>query len=98
MAAEFAPWNIRVNAYVPGFIATAMNAETLAKNGALAMSQIALNRPGTVEEVAAPVVFLASAKAGYISGAALEISGGEFSVQNQKGNWDRAERLATEPD
>jgi NAD(P)-dependent dehydrogenase (short-subunit alcohol dehydrogenase family) len=96
MAAEFAPWNIRVNAYVPGFIATAMNAETLAKNSALAMSQIALNRAGTVEEVAAPVVFLASARAGYISGAALEISGGKFSVQNPKGNWDRAERLAAE--
>lgn len=96
MAAEFAPWNIRVNAYVPGFIATAMNAETIAKNGALAMSQIALNRAGTVEEVAAPVVFLASAKAGYISGAALEISGGKFSVQHPKGNWDRAERLAAE--
>lgn len=97
MAAEFAPWNIRVNAYVPGFIATAMNAETLAKNGALAMSQIALNRPGTVEEVAAPVVFLASSKAGYISGAALEISGGKFSVQHPKGNWDRAARLTGEP-
>lgn len=96
MAAEFAPWNIRVNAYVPGFIATAMNAETITRNGALAMSQIALNRAGTVEEVAAPVVFLASAKAGYISGAALEISGGKFSVQYPKGNWDRAERLAAE--
>jgi 3-oxoacyl-[acyl-carrier protein] reductase len=96
MAAEFAPWNIRVNAYVPGFIATAMNADTIAKNGALAMSQIALNRAGTVEEVAAPVVFLASAQAGYISGAALEISGGKFSVQYPKGNWDRAERLAAE--
>jgi NAD(P)-dependent dehydrogenase (short-subunit alcohol dehydrogenase family) len=96
MAAEFAPWNIRVNAYVPGFIATAMNAETIAKNGALAMSQIALNRAGTVEEVAAPVVFLASAKAGYISGTALEICGGKFSVQHPKGNWDRAERLAAE--
>ena len=96
MAAEFAPWNIRVNAYVPGFIATPMNADTIAKNGALAMSQIALNRAGTVEEVAAPVVFLASAKAGYISGATLEISGGKFSVQHPKGNWDRAERLAAE--
>ncbi len=97
MAAEFAPWNIRVNAYVPGFIATAMNAETIATNGALALSQIALNRPGTVEEVAAPVVFLASNRASYISGAALEISGGKFAVQHPKGNWDRAERLAFEP-
>ena len=94
MAAEFAPWNIRVNAYVPGLIATAMNAQTIAKNSALAMSQIAMNRAGTAEEVAAPVVFLASAKAGYINGAALEISGGKFSVQYPKGNWDRAEHRA----
>jgi hypothetical protein len=46
--------------------------------------------------VAAPVVFLASAKAGYISGAALEISGGKFSVQHPKGNWDRAALLSAE--
>lgn len=93
MAAEFAPWNIRVNAYVPGLIATAMNAETIEKNGALALSQIALARPGEVDEVAAPVVFLASSKASYISGAALEISGGKFSVQHPKANWERADTL-----
>jgi len=87
MAAEFAPWNIRVNAYVPGLIATEMNAETIAKNGDIALAQIALLRAGEIEEVAAPVVFLASAKAGYITGAALEISGGKFAVQHPKGAW-----------
>jgi 3-oxoacyl-[acyl-carrier protein] reductase len=87
MAAEFAPWNIRVNAYVPGLIATEMNAETIEKNGDVALAQIALLRAGEVEEVAAPVVFLASSKASYISGAALEISGGKFAVQHPKGVW-----------
>lgn len=96
MAAEFAPWNIRVNAYVPGLIATAMNAETIETNGALAFSQIALARAGTVEEVAAPVVFLASSKAAYITGAALEISGGKFAVQHPKANWDRRAKLDAE--
>ncbi|MDP8918708.1 MAG: SDR family oxidoreductase [Pseudomonadota bacterium] len=90
MAAEFAPWNIRVNAYVPGLIATQMNAETIEKNGDVALAQIALMRPGSVEEVAAPVVFLASSKASYISGAALEISGGKFAVQHPKATWNPA--------
>jgi 3-oxoacyl-[acyl-carrier protein] reductase len=90
MAAEFAPWNIRVNAYVPGLIATDMNAETIEKNGDVALAQIALLRAGSVEEVAAPVVFLASSKASYISGAALEISGGKFAVQHPKGTWNPA--------
>lgn len=88
MAAECAPHGIRVNAYVPGLIDTEMNADTITNNSAVAFSQIALGRAGTAEEVAWPVVFLASSKASYITGAALEISGGKFSIQTPRAPWD----------
>jgi NAD(P)-dependent dehydrogenase (short-subunit alcohol dehydrogenase family) len=91
MAAEFAPYNIRVNAYVPGTIATAMNADNLARNHERVFAQIALKRAGTADEVAWPVVFLASERAAYITGIALDISGGKFSVQHPGGIWDAVE-------
>lgn len=95
MAAEFAPAGIRVNAYVPGAIVTEANSDAR-RSDDLARAQAALQRPGTVDEVAAPVVFLASPKASYITGAALEISGGKFAVQYPKAVWDRASSMFTE--
>ena len=41
-----------------------------------AAQHIALGRHGTVEEVAAVVVFLASAQASYITGSAYDVDGG----------------------
>lgn len=87
LAAEFAPWNIRVNAYIPGSIATDMNKGFVEKGNHSAVDPIALGRFGTAEEVAAPIVFLSSGKASYITGAALEISGGKFTVQNPASAW-----------
>lgn len=81
LAAELAPWNIRVNAYAPGLIATDMNVRTIEERGDEVLAPIALCRAGTVEEVAYPLAFLASSRASYISGAVIEISGGKFSVQ-----------------
>ncbi len=81
LAAELAPANIRVNGYIPGVINTRMNAKRLAEQGAETISQIALNRAGDANEVAAGIVFLASDAASYITGTDLEISGGKFAVQ-----------------
>ncbi len=87
MAAEFAPYRIRVNAYIPGLIDTDMNREQLRRNGDAVRAAISLNREGQPEEIAAPLVFLASGKAAYITGAFLEISGGKFAVQNPADAW-----------
>ncbi|MDR3588142.1 MAG: SDR family NAD(P)-dependent oxidoreductase [Negativicutes bacterium] len=87
LAAELAPYGIRVNAYMPGFIRTEMNKERAAQQEAHLISQIALHRLGTPEDVAPAVVFLASGLAGYITGAALEISGGKFVIQNPDVPW-----------
>ena len=49
--------------------------------------QIALGRVGTVEEAAAPLVFLSSPRASYITGAVVEITGGKLAVQRPEAAW-----------
>jgi NAD(P)-dependent dehydrogenase (short-subunit alcohol dehydrogenase family) len=88
LAAELAPFNIRVNAYVPGLIVTEMTASRVPTMGLQWASQIALNRLGTPEEMADAIVFLASDAARYITGAELEVSGGKFAVQIPTVPWE----------
>lgn len=83
-AAELAPYGIRVVAYIPGVINTQL-IEPLVKNPVRAekmKNDIALHRFGEPEEIASVVAFLASEKAGYISGCSVEIHGGKLCVQN----------------
>ncbi len=89
MAAELAPANIRVLSYIPGFILTDLTKEFLSANDDKALkSQVALNRHGTVEDIAPVVVFLASDAAKFITGCSVEISGGKFCVQNPGTMWN----------
>ncbi|MHB1394107.1 MAG: SDR family NAD(P)-dependent oxidoreductase [Clostridia bacterium] len=83
-AAEFAPYGIRVNAYIPGVIATHLTEKMRAdenKKGAM-LYDIPLNRFGLPEDIASVLVFLASDCSSYITGSAIEISGGKLCVQN----------------
>ena len=57
LAAELAPYGIRVNAVAPGFIATDMVAKLPEEKRAEYLEQIPLGRFGTVEEVASLVAF-----------------------------------------
>jgi len=88
LAEAAAPYNIRVNAINPGPIDTARMAylvrekalelgvsEAEAKRVLADVTQ--LKRFGEPEEVAAAVVFLASARASYITGIMLDIDGGQ---------------------
>ncbi len=78
-AREMAPYGITVNAVCPGVIETEMTA-TARANPALMekwMREIPARRLGQPEEVAALVVFLASAEAAYITGQALNVDGGK---------------------
>lgn len=87
LSAELAPFGIRVIAYIPGIIATEINKKRMEQFGTQMLSQIALQRWGKTEEVANVLVFLASDKASYITGTAIEITGGKFSIQNPEFPW-----------
>lgn len=78
LARELISRNITVNAVAPGFIETDMtvNMPDKAKQGLLA--QIPAGRPGTPEDVAAAVKYLASEAAGYVTGQVIHVNGGMF--------------------
>jgi 3-oxoacyl-[acyl-carrier protein] reductase len=75
-AKELGSRNITVNAIAPGYIQTEMteNLPQAAKDGFL--SSIPLKRPGTPEDVARVVSFLASDNAEYITGQVIHCDGG----------------------
>ncbi|MFB5191533.1 3-oxoacyl-[acyl-carrier-protein] reductase [Alicyclobacillus fastidiosus] len=75
-AKELAARNITVNAVAPGYITTEMT-EVLGDDVTKHMlSAVPLGRPGTPEDVAAVVEFLASNAAQYITGQVLNVDGG----------------------
>ena len=76
LARELAPSNITVNAVSPGFIETDMNRALTESERAEFLKAVPANRAGTANEVAAAILFLASAQASYITGQDLGIDGG----------------------
>ena len=78
LARELASHGVTVNVVAPGFIDTAMVRGVPEKVRQRILSQIPLGRFGTIEEVAAAVVYLASEEAAYITGAVLSINGGMY--------------------
>jgi len=81
LAPELAPYNIRVNCVAPGWVDTDMSHEALvSEDGPKYLSLIPLGRAGTVEEIAWPILFLASEMAGFITGEVLNINGGAVLV------------------
>jgi len=78
LALELAPHNIRVNCVAPGWVETDMSRPSL-EDPKVAQSVLAvtpLRRVGRPEELAGPVVFLASDLASYITGEILNVNGG----------------------
>ena len=87
MAASFAPYNIRVNAFSPGVIVTDMTKGAIEANKEKMLDAISLRKFGEVENVAEAVMFLCSEASSYITGINLDISGGKFLVQNPELPW-----------
>jgi 3-oxoacyl-[acyl-carrier protein] reductase len=76
VAKELGSRNILVNAVAPGFIETEMTAAMTPEAREGLGKQIALERLGTPQDVAAAVAFLASDLATYITGQVLVVDGG----------------------
>lgn len=76
LAKEVALSGIRVNCVAPGAVSTSMLAGFTADELQAVCDETPMGRLGTAEEVAAAVVFLASAQAGFITGQVLAPNGG----------------------
>ncbi|MBM7094239.1 SDR family oxidoreductase [Bacillus sp. H-16] len=75
LAKELGPSGIQVNGVAPGLISTAMNDGLTQEESAALVEDIPAGRPGTPEEVAEAVSYLASPGAAYVSGHILSVNG-----------------------
>jgi 3-oxoacyl-[acyl-carrier protein] reductase len=78
LASELAGHNILVNCVAPGWVDTDMSASVLRKKALIraAVAPIALKRPATAEEIAGPILFVASDLATFITGEVINVNGG----------------------
>jgi 3-oxoacyl-[acyl-carrier protein] reductase len=80
IAAEVAGRGITVNCVAPGLITTVMTDRLSAQQRERLAGAIPAGRFGAPEEVAAAVVYLASAEAAYVTGQTLHVNGGMVMV------------------
>jgi 3-oxoacyl-[acyl-carrier protein] reductase len=78
LAAELGPLGIAVNCVAPGWVDTDMSADPLRRGRELEkiVATIPLGRVASAEEVAGPILFLASDLARHITGEVLNVNGG----------------------
>lgn len=78
LARQLAPYGINVNGVAPHAIETEMSTQWSPEKRKAIIEAIPLKRLGRPEDVAEAVLFLASEKAGFITGEILDINGGFF--------------------
>jgi 3-oxoacyl-[acyl-carrier protein] reductase len=78
LSTELARHNILINSIAPGWVATDMSNPVIqSKKGARAVAAaIPLGRPATAEEIAGPILFLASDLANFLTGEIINVNGG----------------------
>lgn len=78
LAKELAP-RVRAVAVAPGYVDTRIQAGLSPEQREAVIAQTPLRRFGTVEDIAAAVVFLASERASYVTGQTLLVDGGRVT-------------------
>jgi 3-oxoacyl-[acyl-carrier protein] reductase len=76
LAREVAPHGIHVNAVAPGMMTTDLARDALEKNEEEYLKRIPLGRIADPAEIVGVVVFLASDRASYMTGATVDVTGG----------------------
>ena len=77
LATEWTRYNIRVNAIAPGYMKTAMTADSLALDiGKKWLDMIPMGRAGESYEIKGAALFLASEASSYFTGSVLTMDGG----------------------
>ena len=82
LSTELAPFGIYVNCVAPGWVGTDMSADALQdpQRRMLIHATIPLGRVGKPEEIAAPILFLCTPYAGFITGEVFNVNGGAVLV------------------
>jgi 3-oxoacyl-[acyl-carrier protein] reductase len=80
VAREIATRGITANVVAPGLIDTAMTESLPEEIRSWMLSQVPMSRPGSPQDVAAAVAFLASDEAGYITGQVINVDGGMVMI------------------
>jgi 3-oxoacyl-[acyl-carrier protein] reductase len=79
LARTLAPYGIAVSAVAPGYVETDMVTEAMASEAGEAIrAQSPFDRIATPQEIAAAVVYLASAQAEWASGAIIDLNGASY--------------------
>ena len=77
LAKEVGPLGIRVNGVAPGLIGTRFHDTfSTAQGRAETVARTPLRREGTPQDVAGAVLYLASNRAGFVTGEVIQINGG----------------------
>lgn len=82
LAAEYAPYGVRVNAYAPGVVATEMTRDILQQRAEEKLRTIPIGRFTEPEEIASLVLFLVSDASSSIDGTVVAVDGGMLATHN----------------
>jgi len=79
LALEWARYNIRVNAIAPGYVETDLNRDMLqSERGRDLIKRIPQRRTGEMDEIAAPLLLLASDASSFMTGETITVDGGHL--------------------
>ena len=80
LAQEVASRGVTVNCIAPGFVGSKMTDALSEKQREMILAKVPAKRLGTVDEIAAAAVYLASDEAAYVTGQTLHVNGGMIMI------------------